>query len=364
MEMNEGAASPALGNADSLESAEPDLGVLARSGGGRHASEAWRPSGPAPVSGELKGVLDLLQRRQLRDALAKAQAWHQRDAGDVLALVALGECWEALGNPTEAARAYGSIIDLFPGRADMRRFAGERLERVRGAAALALAVDTYRKAVEQRPDHPASHRLLGFALLKQGRPAEAFAALAVGRAQRYPDDRFRGVERILAEDLGLAAAVWTRYEPARGREIHERLARAGGIAEGAPSMRFILNWETDANDVDFHIHDSSGGHAYYASPVLPSGGSLYADVTTGYGPECFTIRNPAASAGPYHLQAHYYSRGPMGYGMGKLQVVEHDGRGHLRFEERPFVIMQDGAFVELGHVRSTSLAGGAAIVAR
>src|SRR3954454_5877814 len=112
----------------------------------------------------------------------------------------LGESWEALGDATQAARAYGSIIDLFPGRADMRRFAGERLERVRSAAALALAVDTYRKAVEQRPDHPASHRLLGFALLKQGQPRAAFEAIATGAKRSYPADRFRGVERIMADD--------------------------------------------------------------------------------------------------------------------------------------------------------------------
>ncbi len=315
-----------------------------------------------PVDGVFADVMTLLRGGHAREALARALAWRGRDAGDVLALVALGECWEALGDPTAAARAYGSIIDLFPGRADLRRFAGERLERLRGAAALALAIDTFRKAVEQRPDHPASHRLLGFALLKAGRPREAFDALAAGVAQRYPDGRFRGVERILREDLGLAAAAWTRAQPAQADDIRARLARAGGSAETAPSLRFVLNWETDANDVDFHIHDGHGGHAFYSSPHLPSGGELYADVTTGYGPECFTIRNPAAArAFPYRLQAHYYSRGPMGYGMGKLQVIDHDGRGGLRFEERPFVIMQDGAFVDLGTVSPRAGAQGNAV---
>src|SRR5204862_5115300 len=123
---------------------------------------------------------------------------------------------------TQAARAYGSIIDLFPGRADMRRFAGERLERVRGAQALALAVDTYRKSVEQRPDHPASHRLLAFALVKAGHPKEAFDAIGAGASRSYPSGRFRGVERILAEDVGLIAAAGMRAEPARADEIRAR----------------------------------------------------------------------------------------------------------------------------------------------
>jgi hypothetical protein len=38
----------------------------------------------------------------------------------------------------------------------------------------------------------------------------------------------------------------------------------------------------------------------------------------------------------------------MGYGMGKLEIVDHDGKGGLTFEERPFVVMADGAFVDLG----------------
>jgi tetratricopeptide (TPR) repeat protein len=309
------------------------------------------PVQAAPLTGPFQEVLDLIHAGRAREALARAFAWRDRDAGDVLALVALGECYEALRDAPDASRAYGSIIDLFPGRADMRRFAGERLERVAGGHPLALAIDSYRKAVEQRPDHPAGHHLLGFALLKAGHPREAFEAVVTGAAQKYPAGRFLGVDRILREDLGLLAAAWTHAEPARGAEIRERLLRAGGTPESGPSMRFILNWETDANDVDFHIHDARGGHAFYSAPHLPSGGDLYADVTTGYGPECFTIRGAAGGrAAPYQLQAHYYSRGPMGYGMGKLQIIDHDGHGNLRFDERPFVIMQDGAFVDLGHV--------------
>jgi hypothetical protein len=188
------------------------------------------------------------------------------------------------------------------------------------------------------------------------RPAEAFEALAVGARRTYPAGRFAGIERIFADDLGLLAAAWTRAEPARAAEIRTRVQRLGGHVEDGPSLRFVLTWETDANDVDFHIQDARGGHAFYSDRRLPSGGELYDDVTTGYGPECFTIRNPAgARAYPYRLQAHYYSRGPMGYGMGKLEVIEHDGHGALHFDERPFVVMTDGAFVDLGTVTGTRL---------
>src|SRR5215204_6184230 len=35
--------------------------------------------------------------------------------------------------------------------------------------------------------------------------------------------------------------------------------------------------------------------------------------------------------------------GPMGYGMGLLQVQRFDGKGGLTFEDRPYVIMNDHA---------------------
>lgn len=349
--------------------AEPQADVAAPlSRSFRAQRAAPQPPLVAPYEGAFAEVMALLAAGNRGEALTRALAWRQNDQADVLALIALGEAAEATGDATLAARAYGSIIDLFPGRADLRRFAGNRLERLKGTEALALAIDSYRKAVEQRPDHPAGHRLLAFALVKMGRAEEAFSVLATGVARAYPDGRFVGVDRILREDLGLVAAAWAKAAPNRAADVRERLERAGGVVAKGPSQRFVLTWETDANDVDFHIHDGRGGHAFYSQRTLPSGGELYADVTTGYGPECFTV--PGSPRGfPYKLQAHYYSRGPMGYGMGKLQVVEHDGRGGLRFEERPFVVMRDGAYVDLGTVKSTpavatSPGGGGTVLAR
>jgi hypothetical protein len=55
------------------------------------------------------------------------------------------------------------------------------------------------------------------------------------------------------------------------------------------------------------------------------------------------------------LQAHYFARGPMGFGMGKLQVIDHLGDGNLKFAEHPFVIMKDKAFVELARTGAATV---------
>jgi len=310
-----------------------------------------RPASGDPYAGNLKVVMDRLAHGDRGGALTEASRWHRESPGDVLSVVALGEAEEAAGDVPRASRVYGSIIDLFPTRADLRRFAGARLERLHYDAALALAADSYEKAEAERPDHPSSHRLLAFARLRQGKYADAFEAAKAGIARVYPAGRFPGVDQILREDLGLIAAAWIKAEPSKRESILSSLHEAGGKVEDGPSLRFVLSWETDANDVDFHIFDDRGGHAFYSRKHLASGGDLYADITTGYGPECFTIRQAKTQrAAKYTLQANYYSRGPMGYGMGKLEIIDHDGKGGLSFDERPYVVMKDRAFVDLGTV--------------
>ena len=145
-----------------------------------------KPASGDPYLGNLKVVMDALAHGDRGRALAEASRWHRESPGDVLSVVALGEAVEAAGDVARASRVYGSILDLFPARADLRRFAGARLERLRSEAALALAEDSYEKAEAERPDHPSSHRLLAFARLRQGRYADAFEAARVGAARAYP----------------------------------------------------------------------------------------------------------------------------------------------------------------------------------
>jgi hypothetical protein len=320
---------------------------------GPSATTLWtRPSergktehGVRALSGKLDEVMTALEDQRIDKALGIARAWHLEAPGDVLALIALGEVLEAKHDTTQAARIYGSIIDLFPARADMRRFAGERLQRT-GQGAAELVVDTYRRAVADRPDHATGHRLLAYALARTNDYRGALAAILAGVDREYPSGRFEGADRILREDAGMIAAAYIAAGGGDRTAIVADLAKRSIELPTGPSTRFIMYWETDANDVDFHINDSKGGHAYYSSRELPSGGELYADITTGYGPECFAIAG-TPKAGPYKLSINYFSQGPMGYGMGLLQIQRFDGKS-LTFVDRPYVIMTNHAFVDLG----------------
>ena len=303
--------------------------------------------GVAPLNGQFAQIDRLLRKGDGKQALQLASQWQSKSPGDVLALVAYGRSLQATGQLKEAARAYGSIVDLYPGRADLRRYAGALLESLKNSR---LAIDTFRQAVQQRPDHPSGARMLAYSLVKANRLPEAFQVLETALQRKYPDGRFADVQEILQDDLGMVAAAMIARDPDQGPRIIKKLHALGVPLASKPSMRFVLTWETDANDVDFHIKDAKGGHAFYSQPNLASGGRLYSDVTTGYGPECFNIPG-GGGAFPYSISIHYYSRGPMGYGMGKVEILRHDGKGQFRFEERPFVVMNDQAYVNLGQVQ-------------
>ncbi|MCA9681040.1 MAG: tetratricopeptide repeat protein [Myxococcales bacterium] len=320
-----------------------------RSGKPRSTPPKRRPEDA--YQGNLLAVMNLIAWGNVAEAKQVAWRWREAEPADVMAVVALGEALEANLEIEDAARAYGSIIDMFPDRADMRRFAGTRLEHL-GSVGGRLAIDTYRRAREQRPDHPSSHRLLAFALLRAGRHEQAFSVLAAGLRRDWTHDgagEFAGVEKVLREDLGLIAAVWLAHDVDAREQIMTGLRQVGAKLATEPSLRFVLTWETGANDVDLHVRDVLGSHAYYDNRGLDTGGALYYDVTDGFGPEVFTILGQPTGY-PYNLQIHYYARGPSGYGMGKVQILEHDGRGRIEFDERPFVVMRDRSFVDLGTI--------------
>ncbi|HUJ62882.1 MAG TPA: VIT domain-containing protein [Kofleriaceae bacterium] len=314
------------------------------------ARAPWPPADKPPtLTGELATIEAALARHDVDGALAKARDWHAKQPGDVLALIGLGDALEAKGSAVTAARVYGSIIDLFPARADMRRFAAERLARLtrRLPGAQALVVDSLRRAAADRPDHLTGRRLYAYALLRAGKPADAFAAILQAIDQPYRTDSYAGSQRVLADDAGMLGAAYIAADPAHRKDVEDALAKRHLELATKPSTRFILYWETDGNDVDFHIQDARGNHAWYSHKQLASGGELYADITTGYGPECFAIPG-TPEAGPYRLSIDYYSQGPMGYGMGLVEIQRFDGKGKLSFEDRPYVIMNDHAYVDLG----------------
>ena len=286
-------------------------------------------------TGRFAELKKLVARGQSRDARAEAWEWASTQPDNALALVALGEMLELEERPGLAARVYGSLIDLYPHRADMRRAAAARLEAI-GDSARSLAIDSYRKAVELRPDQVNGHRLLAWALAKDGAYEAAFSVLGDAISTPIPSGRFRGVKALLSEDRALVAAAWLASDEDGTAGVDARLRAAGVRPATAPSLRLVADWETDATDVDILV-----------DPIGRGRGRRHADVRTGFGPEAWIARGqqrPKAVT----ARVRYFDRGAMGYAIGTVSSISHDGEGKLTFKDQPFVLMEAVGSVELG----------------
>ncbi len=292
--------------------------------------------------GRLNDQLAAGKATQVRDA---AWQWHLAQPGEILPLVAYGRAL-LKSDSQQAARAFGSLIDLHPARADIRRFAANLLEST-GAHGQGLAADSYAASQKLRPDHISGYAQRALALARTRHYAAALDLLAESLTAEKRQDAARMSADLARDAFGLVAAAWLAAEPGQKAAIEKRLAAVDAKLPSGPALRFLLTWETDGNDVDFHVGDAKGVTACYSSPTLDSGGRLFEDVTTGYGPEWFAIDAPAAF--PYTISAHYYARGPMGFGMGRVLVVRWNGN-QLTFEDRPFIVTMDDESVRLGVV--------------
>ncbi|PRQ08578.1 AgmX/PglI C-terminal domain-containing protein [Enhygromyxa salina] len=324
---------PGTGGSMSSWRSTPSRGARRRPGDPSDANGAkWAGSAQSGRYGALRQLV-----AQGRFELARADAWEwaTTEPDNALALVALGELLELDGQRDLAARVYGSLIDLHPERADMRRAASARLEAL-DESARALAIDSYTKAVEQRPDQINGHRQLAWALAKDRRYEQAFEVLTDAIDTQIPAGRFNGVKALLREDRELVAAAWLAAGSTPALALEARLRAAGVRPATSASLRLVANWETDATDVDILVVPEGRGD-----------GQRHADVRTGFGPEAW-ISRAGRCPDAVNARVRYFNRGAMGYALGTVASIGHDGAGNLTFHERPFVLMNGEGSVELG----------------
>ena len=134
--------------------------------------------------------------------------------------------------------------------------------------------------------------------------------------------------------------------------IRARLLEGDLTIDKSPSTRFVMVWESDTTDVNLHVVDGNGNEQGYGVPGTITNAKLGSNITDGFGPEQLVITGEEDElVYPLQLKARFSSRGQGGnFAMGKVEVVRHDGAGKLRFEQRPFVLMEQGATLSLGAV--------------
>lgn len=136
-------------------------------------------------------------------------------------------------------------------------------------------------------------------------------------------------------------------------EVVDAAGRAGSTGvklvtnNAQMDLKVILTWDTDRTDVDLWVTDPNSERVFYGHRTSKLGGTLDTDVTTGYGPETFTL--PEAVPGEYLVQAQYY--GGASPTMARVVVVLYEGTPNEKRYIFPALLQKGGDGTTIGRFR-------------
>ena len=198
------------------------------------------------------------------------------------------------------------------------------------------AIWLYERLVAAEDDRPQPRRTLALALGKRAEtapPEQARADLAralslLTEVVMTPwGNAYDGIEMI---SLMEANRLIPRYRALRGRDVtlDPRL-----IALLDVDLRVLIEWNTEATDIDLWVDEATGERAIYHNPRTAAGGRLSNDMTQGFGPEEYLLRN--APAGTYEVRANVFAAdriNPNGAQRVTARIIRDFGRPNEREE--------------------------------
>ena len=103
------------------------------------------------------------------------------------------------------------------------------------------------------------------------------------------------------------------------------------------------NWGN--TDIDLHVIEPTGEECYYGNSQTQIGGSLDVDVTTGYGPEVYTLAAP--TQGTYQIKVKYYSDNGYPQSQVIVYVVMYEGTPNEVIKRFETMLTQTDMMVEV-----------------
>jgi Ca-activated chloride channel homolog len=198
-------------------------------------------------------------------------------------------------------RILSNLLELSFDDAPLMRMYAWRLQQ---AGELDLAISILERIHSQRADEPQSYRDLGLALGLRGeslgssediiRAMELFYEVIMRQWDRFPE-----IEIIALMELNRLIHLARKKQMGVPEGFDRRLERHLDL-----DIRISMSWDADLTDVDLHVFEPEGEHAYYGHNLTEIGGLVSRDFRDGYGPEEYVLRK--ALPGVYTIKAHYY----------------------------------------------------------
>jgi TonB family protein len=205
--------------------------------------------------------------------------------------------WFYTHNDRETAlRILTSIADLELENASLYRLLGYRFKEY---GEYVLEKFVCQKVVQWRNMEPQSYRDYALALADNGETQAALDSLYSLLTKSYSDNIFsrsRGIEEIVVTEINHLIAKNPRLNTSK---IDKDL-----LIKIPVDIRVVINWNMDNTDIDLHVTDPNNEECYYSHRGTSIGGRISDDITSGYGPEQFLLKN--AVKGKYKVYVNYF----------------------------------------------------------
>ncbi len=206
------------------------------------------------------------------------------------------------GTPGDRLKGLSSLVEENPGDAVLARDVGfSAMELGLGEQAYHL----FRRVAEARPYEPQTYRAIGQSLAAMGKLELALAYYEIPLMGTW-DPRFGELQAIVElEYLRLLRRIVQARSPASDYAKARIGALANKVDIDQADLVVTITWNTDNTDVDLHVVEPSGEEVFFSHTRSKSGGRLTRDVTQGYGPEMYVLRE--APKGTYQIDAVYFA---------------------------------------------------------
>ncbi|WP_291960721.1 DUF2135 domain-containing protein [Maribacter sp.] len=165
-----------------------------------------------------------------------------------------------------------------------------------------LAVIVYKKVLELRPEEPQSYKDLALVYEQLGEIQKAYDLLFKlyngDLLEKDEDERFNGIEQIAYVELSRLVNKYGDKLKLKNEEIDKFKALNTDI-------RIVIDWNHNDTDIDLWVVDPKDEKAYYSNQETKIGGHMSEDMTEGYGPEEYMLKD--AITGEYKILVDYFA---------------------------------------------------------
>jgi TonB-dependent SusC/RagA subfamily outer membrane receptor len=203
-----------------------------------------------------------------------------------------------IGNKEIGLRILSNLAELDLGSYELYRMLGYKFREMGDFDDELFA---FKKVMDLRPLDPQSFRDYGLALEDAGQHQKALDVLYTAMTKSYSADAdglYNGIQETFLPELNRIIAL------NKGKLNLSAIPKT--VIKPLPvDVRIVMNWNTNNTDIDLWVTDPNGEKCYYSHPRTEIGGRISHDMTQGFGPEQFMLKN--AVKGTYKIEINYYA---------------------------------------------------------